>query len=112
MSSSFDAVMAQLEASQSNTNFYRNLTPQDRATLNNTSLADNITDSANDLIRSLDPQQFQRLDYGRDTQYDIAQRQDCMELCQRQMSGSHYDPETIYHMCKSHCSQDTRRDFV
>lgn len=110
--SSFDSVLAQLEASQSNTNFYRNLTPQDRATLNNTSLADNVTDSANDLIRSLDPQQFQRLDYGRDTLFDIAQRQDCMEECQRRMSNMKFDPQSIYYVCKTHCSQETRRDFV
>lgn len=107
---SFDSIIAKLETTQSNQNFFRSLTPQERATLNNTSLASNVTDSANDLIRSLDPQEFQRLDYGRDTMYDIAQKQDCLEQCQRKLEG-HYDPYEAYVICKRQCD-NTRRDYV
>jgi hypothetical protein len=111
MANPFDSVIAKLEASTSNTNFYRNLTSQERATLNNNSLASNSTGSANILIRSLDDMEFQRLDYGRDTKYSVAQREDCVEQCVLRNQDPRVNLNITYNQCQRMCKEG-RTDYV
>lgn len=118
----FDSVIAKLEDSNSNTNFFRNLTPQERATLDNNPLSNNSSGSANELIRSLDTAQFQRLDYGRDTMYSLENRDECFEQCMarsiREMPhGLQHFQRELYDLsaadeCHRKCYVETRMDFV
>lgn len=120
----FDAVLVKMEQSPSNLQFFRDTTPIEKSVLDNTSLAANSTGSANDLIRSLDPAVFQRLDYGRDIPYNIAQEQDCIKRCVMRNNANNNDKFYYYGndtwdntnaqlaMCIQQCITDTRKDYV
>ena len=107
--------MNKLENSQSNLNFFRSLTPQERSALNNSKLSDlsSSSSSSNNLIRSLDTREMQRLDYVRDTSYNNAQREDCVRECIQNWPNhlNQHTPEYIQAVCIKKCSR-TRTDYI
>ena len=108
--------MNKLENSQSNLNFFRSLTPQERSALNNSRLSDlssSSVASSHNLIRSLDTKEMQRLDYVRDTPYSNAQREDCVRTCMQNWPNhlNQHTPEYIQSVCIQKCSR-TRSDYI
>jgi len=111
MSAYYNSALQKLENAQSNTNFFRSTTPQERAALNNSTLADlSANASANNLVRSLDPREFQRLDYARDTALSMAQRKKCMQHCIKKAVRTH-PYEYAEYICLNKCN-DARQDYV
>lgn len=123
MSSSLDPVVAQIEASNSGMNLYRNFSQNDRITLNSTPCDQNSTGSCRGLVTQFTPAQFNNFDVGRVTTQTIAQLQDCVLQCMIQQSGVlteddlyKYKNTTMfqqwYNNCNTYCDKQTSKDFI
>ena len=111
MSSYYNSAIQKLENAQSNMNFFRSATPQERASLNNSTLSDlSSNSSANGLVRSLDTGELQRLDYARDTALSLAQRKQCVQHCMKKALQI-YPREYAAYVCINKCN-DARSDYI
>lgn len=107
-----DPVIAQIDNAASGMNLYRDMSVQDRSTLNAVPCDYNSSGSCKALVSSFTPAQFQNFDVGRVTSQTEAQQEQCMQQCIHSLQFSVPDMNEAHNICSLQCKDQVRRDFI
>ena len=113
-----DPVLAKINRSSSQLNFFRYASQNDRIVLNSTPCDQNYTGSCQGLVQTLTPSHFSTFDTGRQTSQTIAQKEDCIVDCLMKCTGVNIKVEDIdaytNTTCGAHCTEvcNQSQDFI